>query len=31
MSRYSFSGHETFPCKALWLKKGFHCIVKVQK
>ena len=23
MSRYSFSGHETFPCKALWLKKGY--------
>lgn len=23
MARYSFSGHETFPCKALWLKKGY--------
>ena len=23
MNRYSFSGHETFPCKALWLKKGY--------
>lgn len=23
MSRYSFSGHETFTCKALWLKKGY--------
>lgn len=23
MSRYSFSGHESFQCKSLWLKKGF--------
>lgn len=23
MSRYSFSGHETFTCKSLWLKKGY--------
>ena len=23
MPRYSFSGHESFFCKALWLKKGF--------
>lgn len=23
MARYCFSGHETFTCKALWLKKGF--------
>lgn len=23
MARYSFSGHETFTCKSLWLKKGF--------
>ena len=22
MARYSFSGHETFTCKTLWLKKG---------
>lgn len=21
--RYSFSGHESFHCKPLWLKKGF--------
>ncbi len=23
MGRYCFSGHESFQCKALWLKKGF--------
>lgn len=23
MARFSFSGHETFTCKSLWLKKGF--------
>lgn len=23
MTRYSFSGHESFYCKSLWLKKGF--------
>lgn len=23
MARYSFSGHETFTCKSLWLKKGY--------
>lgn len=23
MSRYVFSGHESFQCKSLWLKKGF--------
>lgn len=23
MSRYSFSGHESFQCKSLWLKKGY--------
>ena len=22
-NRYSFSGHETFPCRSLWLKKGY--------
>lgn len=21
--RYSFSGHESFHCKSLWLKKGY--------
>ena len=23
MARYTFSGHETFTCKSLWLKKGY--------
>ena len=23
MNRYSFSGHESFQCKSLWLKKGY--------
>jgi len=27
MSRYCFSGHETFTCKALWLKKGYDFLV----
>lgn len=22
-TKYTFSGHESFPCKALWLKKGY--------
>ena len=22
-NRYTFSGHETFPCRTLWLKKGY--------
>jgi len=26
MSKYQFSGHETFPCRQLWLKKGFDYI-----
>jgi len=26
MSRYSFSGHESFFCKAQWLKKGYDAI-----
>ena len=26
MPRYSFSGHESFFCKSLWLKKGFDFI-----
>ncbi len=26
MRRYSFSGHESFQCKALWLKKGYDYI-----
>lgn len=23
ITRFSFSGHESFPCKSLWLKKGY--------
>lgn len=27
MSRYSFSGHESFQCKSLWLKKGYDYLL----
>ena len=26
--RYTFSGHESFPCKTLWLKKGYDFVVQ---
>ena len=26
ITRYVFSGHESFPCKSLWLKKGYDFI-----
>ena len=26
--KYCFSGHESFPCKSLWLKKGYDFVVK---
>lgn len=26
-SKYMFSGHESFPCKTLWLKKGYDFIM----
>ena len=26
MGKYTFSGHETFPCRNLWLKKGFDFV-----
>lgn len=26
--KYTFSGHESFPCKALWLKKGYDFVSK---
>lgn len=26
--KYTFSGHESFPCKSLWLKKGYDFVVK---
>ncbi len=25
--RYSFSGHESFPCKSMWLKKGYDYLI----
>lgn len=27
MGRYSFSGHESFQCKSLWLKKGYDYLL----
>lgn len=27
IKRYTFSGHESFPCKSLWLKKGYDFVV----
>lgn len=27
-NKYSFSGHETFPCRNLWLKKGYDYALK---
>ena len=27
-SKYVFSGHESFPCKTLWLKKGYDFVVQ---
>ncbi len=29
--RYCFSGHESFPCKSMWLKKGYDYIVNHNK
>lgn len=26
-NKHTFSGHESFPCKALWLKKGYDFVV----
>lgn len=31
MSRYSFSGHESFHCKSLWLKKGYDFLLSGGK
>ena len=28
MSKYTFSGHESFPCKTLWLKKGYDFVAR---
>lgn len=27
-TKYVFSGHESFPCKQLWLKKGYDFLVE---
>ena len=27
VKKYTFSGHESFPCKSLWLKKGYDFVV----
>lgn len=26
--KYAFSGHESFPCKTLWLKKGYDFVIQ---
>ena len=26
--KYTFSGHESFPCKVLWLKKGYDFVLE---
>ena len=31
MATYSFSGHESFACKSLWLKKGYDSVVHDMK
>lgn len=28
INKYVFSGHESFPCKTLWLKKGYDFVVQ---
>lgn len=28
ITKYTFSGHESFSCKSLWLKKGYDFVVK---
>ena len=28
IQKYTFSGHESFPCKTLWLKKGYDFVVQ---
>ena len=27
VKKYTFSGHESFPCKTLWLKKGYDFVI----
>lgn len=29
--RYCFSGHESFPCKSMWLKKGYDYLIEHNK
>lgn len=29
--RYCFSGHESFPCKSIWLKKGYDYLLDCNK
>lgn len=29
--RYCFSGHESFPCKSMWIKKGYDYLVSHNK
>ena len=29
--RYCFSGHESFPCTSMWLKKGYNYLVEHNK
>lgn len=31
MANYSFSGHESFACKSLWLKKGYDFVVQERE
>ena len=26
MAKYIFSGHDSFPCRSLWLKKGYEYV-----
>ena len=28
ITKYTFSGHESFPCKTLWLKKGYDFVLE---
>ena len=28
IQKYTFSGHESFPCKTLWLKKGYDFVIQ---
>ena len=29
--KFTFSGHESFPCKSLWLKKGYDFVLSGKK